>query len=66
VFAWFWGLPPWAVAAVVFAIDFGAILGIRVVVERRLYVRQWWTFRYGDSVYLPLYGAFVAARLQQG
>jgi len=55
-----WNLPPFSVAILFFCIDFLAMLFVRVVFEKKLYFRRWWTFRYGDSIFLPMYGFFAA------
>jgi hypothetical protein len=59
-----WNLPPFSVALLFFCVDFVAMLLIRVVFEKKFYLRRWWTFRYGDSIFLPMYGFFAAAILQ--
>ncbi len=55
-----WRWRPVSVGLLVFALDFGAIMFIRIVIENQLYLSRWWSFRVGDSVFLPLYAAFAA------
>lgn len=57
-----WSLPPLSVALIFFCIDYLAIIFIRIVFEKRFYLRRWWAFKYGDSLFLPLYG-FNAAQI---
>ncbi len=51
-----WSLPPLLVALLFFCFDFVAMILVRVVFERKFYLRHWWTYKYGDSLFLPLYG----------
>jgi hypothetical protein len=60
----FWYLPPVIVTLLLFCIDFLAILLIRTLVERKFYFNKWWTYKYGDSIFLPLYGFFAAILIQ--
>jgi hypothetical protein len=51
---------PIATGLGVFFLSFGAITLIRVLVEGHLYFGRWLAFNLGDSIFLPLYGFFVA------
>lgn len=62
MFIWSWN--PFAVAAALFLVDFGAILVVRRIWEGRFYLGRWWTYRIGDSVFLPAYGCFTAVVVQ--
>lgn len=55
-----WNLQPLFVAIFFFCIDFLAVIFIRVVFEKKFYLSEWWTYLYGDSIFLPLYGFFAA------
>lgn len=55
-----WNLPPLTVALLFFCVDYLAMILIRVIFERKFYLRRWWTFKLGDSIFLPLYGYFAA------
>lgn len=59
-----WNTSPLFIALFLFCIDFLAILLIRIVLERKFYLREWWTYKYGDSIFLPMYGFFAATILQ--
>ncbi len=54
-----WGWHPAVVALFVFAVDFGAIMAIRIFIERQFYWTRWWSFRVGDTIGLPLYAGFA-------
>lgn len=56
----FWELHPALVGFIVFAIDFGAIMVIRVFVERKFYLMRWWSFKVGDTIALPVYAGSAA------
>src|SRR5437867_4248509 len=58
-----WNLPPLTVALLFFCVDYLAMILIRVVFERKFYLRRWWTFKLGDSIFLPFYGYFAAGIL---
>jgi len=58
-----WNLPPLTVALIFFCVDYLAMIFIRIVFERKFYLRRWWTFKLGDSIFLPLYGYFAAGIL---
>ncbi len=55
---WDWH-PAW-VYLFVLGIDWGAIMAIRIFIERKAYLTRWWTFRVGDVIGLPLYAAAAA------
>ena len=55
-----WGWSPMLVYLFLLGIDFGAILAIRIVIERRFYLTKWWSYKIGDTIGLPVYGAFAA------
>ncbi len=61
-----WQWPPVLVALFVFGIDFGAIMAIRIFVERRFYLTRWWSFRIGDTIGLPVYAGFAAIVVSNG
>lgn len=61
-----WDWHPALVAAFVFVIDFGAIMAIRVVIERKFYLTRWWSFRVGDTIGLPVYAGFGAIVVSDG
>lgn len=63
MFLWF--LPPLWVGLFILGIDFGGVMTIRLLLEKKIYFRRWWAFRYGDTLFLPLYGYFMAHMLQQ-
>lgn len=62
-----WRWHPLAVAAFVFAIDFGVLLTLRVF-EHGAFFLPWGnkTFLIGDSVFLPLYAGLTAAVVRRG
>jgi hypothetical protein len=62
-----WHWHPLAVAAFVFAIDFGTLLALRIF-ERGAFYLPWGnkTFLFGDSVFLPLYAGFTAVVVHRG
>jgi hypothetical protein len=47
----------------IFYFDFIAMIFVRMVFEKKFYLRRWWTYKLGDSVFLPLYGFFAATIL---
>ncbi len=51
---------PWRAAVFMFSIDFGMIMLIRRVFEGQWYLRRWWSFRLGDSIFLPIYAYFTS------
>ncbi len=59
---WYWS--PTLVAFFIFFITAGGILLIRLMIEGRVYISRWWTFRFGDGIFLPLYGYFMAQMIQ--
>lgn len=55
-----WDWHPAIVYLFLLGIDFGAILAIRGFIEQNWYLTRWWSYRIGDTLGLPLYGAFAA------
>ncbi len=55
-----WKWHPLVVASFTFAVDFGAIVLIRIITKRNSLLPRWWTFKVGDSVFLPAYAGFAA------
>lgn len=62
-----WRWHPLAVAAFVFAVDFGTLLALRVF-ERGAFYLPWGnkTFLLGDSIFLPLYAGVAAIVVRRG
>ena len=56
-----WNWHPALVGLFVFCIDFGAIVVIRILIERRAYLSRWWSFKIGDLIGLPVFAGFAAA-----
>lgn len=56
--------PPLLVALFLFAIDFGAIMLIRMFFEKPVYLGKSSSYIIGDSVLLPAYGYFAALVIQ--
>ncbi len=61
-----WQWPPVLVALFVLGIDFGAIMVIRVCVERKRYLTRWWSFKIGDTIGLPVCAGFAAVVVSDG
>lgn len=55
-----WRMKAWFIGLIVFLADFGTILGLRVLLEHKLYFSRWKAYWLGDSIFLPLYAAFAA------
>ena len=55
-----WNWHPALVGLFVFCIDFGAIVVIRILIERRAYLSRWWSFKIGDTIGLPVFAGFAA------
>lgn len=55
-----WGWHPVWVFLFVLGVDWGAIMAIRILIERKTYLSRWWTFRVGDVIGLPLYAVAAA------
>lgn len=53
-----WDWDPVLVYFFLFQIDFGNILLIRGLIERNWYLTRFWSYRIGDTLGLPVYGAF--------
>lgn len=60
-----WNWNPFFVAVFIFLIDFGFVFLIRVVFEKKVYLGRWWTYRYGDSIFLPILAYFLAITYQK-
>ena len=58
--SFFLELHPALVGSIVFTIDFGIIMLIRVFVEREFYLGRFWSFIIGDSIGLPVLAGFAA------
>ena len=59
-----WDWHPVFAGLLLFGVDFGAVMLIRIAIERKLYLTRWWSFRLGDSVFLSLYGVFAAITIR--
>ena len=53
-----WQWPPILVALFVLGIDFGAVMAIRIFVEKKFYLTRWWSFKIGDTIGLPVCAGF--------
>ncbi|HEX7456254.1 MAG TPA: hypothetical protein VF303_02200 [Candidatus Nanoarchaeia archaeon] len=62
----FWKLHPALVGFLVFAIDFGAIMLIRVFGERKFYFSRFWSFKIGDTIGLPVLAGFASIVVSDG
>lgn len=61
-----WQWSPILVALFVLGIDFGAIMAIRIFVEKKFYLTRWWSFKIGDTIGLPVCAGFAAAVVSEG
>lgn len=61
-----WQWSPILVALFVLGIDFGAIMAIRIFVEKKVYLTRWWSFKIGDTIGLPVCAGFAAAVVSEG
>src|SRR4051812_34292281 len=57
-------LPPVLVALILLAIDFLAIMLLRLLFEGKFYFGPFKTYSIGDSILLPIFGFFTAIIIQ--
>jgi hypothetical protein len=55
-----WNIAPWMMYFFLLGLDYGAIRAIRDLVEGEQYTTRFSSFRLGDVLGLPMYGAFAA------
>ncbi len=56
-----WGWSPVLAGLFIFGVDFLVVILLRILLEKKFYWGKWWSFKFGDSLILPLY--FIAGAL---
>jgi hypothetical protein len=56
-----WDWHPVLVALFILGLDFGMVMAIRIRIEGKCYFTRWWSFKFGDTLGLPVYAGFAAA-----